>query len=126
MRYVVISIEDNNVADKFTEDILNSLQMGYPFVPRGAQIVGSFAVPTKFCDPTDGHRGKKTEAGWTRGKKYGWWVCGACKKPTEAWGTNLNSLLSSCRNLLNDGREILGAAQVHQASEGSDPSGKLD
>jgi hypothetical protein len=48
-------------------------------------IIAVFKNPMQFCDPNDGHRGKKTSAGWTRGKKYGWWVCAACGKPTERW-----------------------------------------
>jgi hypothetical protein len=112
MRYVVLAIEDNEAAQRLTEEMQTVETHGYPFVPQGASIAGMFAVPTKFCDDEPaGHRGKKTQAGWTRGKKYGWWVCGSCKKPTKAWGTNLNSLLSSCVNLLAP-NHIIGAARA--------------
>lgn len=117
MRYVVLAIEDNDIAQQLCDEVAESSSKGMPFVPQGASVIGMFAVPTKYCDPSDGHRGKKTEAGWTRGKKYGWWVCGACKKPTRAWALNLNALMSSARNLLNGDKDIMGAAmpmQVHQ------------
>lgn len=107
MRYVVLEVED----DKWAEEIVGELN------EEGQKVVGVFAVPTKFCDDEPpGHRGKKTQAGWTRGKKYGWWVCGACKKPTKAWGRNLNAVLSSARNLLSDGKDTLGAAQRSETS----------
>jgi hypothetical protein len=54
---------------------------GYP------KVVAAYKKPTKFCEPQDGHRGTKTTGGWTRGKKYGWWVCGVCGKPTKRWAT---------------------------------------
>lgn len=111
MRFILISVEDDKVSDQFIEDMKQVETHGVPFVPQGAAVIGMFQVPTKFCDPTDGHRGKKTEAGWTRGRKYGWWVCGKCKKPSAQWGWNLNGLLSSARNLLED-NGILGAARA--------------
>ena len=39
------------------------------------ELIGVFKKPTLYCNPSDGHRGKK----------YGWWVCGICGKPTERW-----------------------------------------
>lgn len=51
-----------------------------------AKVIGVFKKPTLYCNPADGHRNrKKTYQGWTRGKKYGWWVCSLCGKPTEKW-----------------------------------------
>jgi hypothetical protein len=49
------------------------------------RLRGIWKKATLFCDNSDGHRGKKTESGYTRGKKYGWWVCGTCGKPSKAW-----------------------------------------
>jgi hypothetical protein len=107
VKYVVVEVADDLDYNALVVDDeavpLNS--------PRDVKVIGVFKVPTLYCDNSDGHRGKKTEAGWTRGRKYGWWVCGACKKPTKAWAENLNALLSSARNLLNDGKDVLGAAQ---------------
>jgi hypothetical protein len=86
VKYVVLRMEDNDEPD----------------VCVNQELVGVFKAPTSYCDPSDGHRGKKTDAGWTRGKKYGWWVCAACKKPSRAWGRNLNAVLGSAKNILND------------------------
>jgi hypothetical protein len=116
MRLVVLQIDDDTVAEKFAEDITTATSGESLSVPLGSTIVGSFKQPTNFCDPSDGHRGRKTEAGWTRGKKYGWWVCGKCKKPTEAWAKNLNAVLSSSRNLLSP-NHTLGAAPLTDATE---------
>jgi hypothetical protein len=84
MKYAVLKIEDSDEVD----------------VCVNQELVGVFKAPTAYCDPSDGHRGKKTETGWTRGKKYGWWVCSKCKKPTQEWGQNLNAVLGASRNLL--------------------------
>lgn len=119
MRYVVLSIEDNDTAESFANDLLTASTRGMPFVPQEADVIGMFAVPTQYCDPTDGHRGKKTQAAWTRGKKYGWWVCGACKKPTKAWARNMNALMSSARNLLNGTDDIMGAAMPTKVTKDS-------
>lgn len=116
MQYVVLQIDSNDVSNRFVEDMLRAPEGGMPFVPQTARIVGQFQGPTNFCDPSDGHRGRKTDAGWTRGKKYGWWVCGSCKKPTRAWGKNLNAVLSSARNLLVE-NHILGAAPASTPSD---------
>jgi hypothetical protein len=117
MRLVVLEVADDKYADWFVRDIEEQVGDG---VLEGVKLVGVFQAPTKYCDPSDGHRGKKTDAGWTRGKKYGWWVCAACKKPSKAWAKNLNAVLSSARNLLNNGKDTLGAAQ--RASEATTSS----
>jgi len=90
MKYLVLKVEDQEA-----NEYLNS---------EDEPIVAVFQAPTVYCDNTDGHRGKKTEAGWTRGKKYGWWVCGKCKKPTETWSKNLNAVLGAAKNLLPTGQ----------------------
>lgn len=56
---------------------------------------GVWRKPTQFCTCNRNPR----QGGFTRGKKYGWWVCAACGKPHElssrgaewwvALGTNL-------------------------------------
>lgn len=44
-------------------------------------LVGIFKVPTLFCE--GGHTAKRV-TGFTRGKRYGWYVCAVCKKPSKA------------------------------------------
>lgn len=108
-RLVVLSFDDNEDAEDFIKDV--QFQDGTVFTyPEGSndaesystEVVGLFAKPTVFCDPGDGHKGKKTQAGWTRGKKYGWWVCGACKKPSVLWGKKFECVIGNGRNLLPD------------------------
>lgn len=46
------------------------------------KIRGVWKKPTLICDPSDGHR--RGREGWTRGRKYGWWVCAGCGKVARA------------------------------------------
>lgn len=90
--YVLLAFDKDQDAKDFVENAIN----GYvATIAQGAahddpkqhdaEVRGIWQKPTMFCDDGDGHRGKKTEAGWTRGRKYGWWVCGKCGKPSERW-----------------------------------------
>jgi hypothetical protein len=97
MYYVVLQVDSEEAARQLIEE---NKQDDTPDSEATLVSIGLFRAPTKFCDPSDGHRGKKTEAGWTRGKKYGWWVCGKCKKPTSQWASSLNAVLGAARNLL--------------------------
>jgi hypothetical protein len=83
MKYIVIEVDDDSVEGVIEYDL------------QIFNVVGIFKAPTAFCDNTDGHRGKN---GFTRGKKYGWWVCTTCKKPTKAWSENLNAVLGAAYN----------------------------
>jgi len=47
-------------------------------------VWGIFQKPTKFCTCEGG---KKTASGFTKGKKYGWWICSKCMKPTALWAS---------------------------------------
>jgi hypothetical protein len=98
VKYVVLMVVDE--IDPST--LIVDEELVDTFAPRDLEVVGVFKAPTQFCDPSDGHRGKKTQSGFTRGKKYGWWVCAKCKKPTRQWGRNLNAVLGAARNLLGD------------------------
>jgi hypothetical protein len=90
---VVVEFETDADAKAFVKDVIanrnlvslsNSYELAYYLK---AKVVAAYKKPTKFCEPQDGHRGTKTTGGWTRGKKYGWWVCGVCGKPTKRWAT---------------------------------------
>ena len=102
MKYIVLKLNEDDQSESLIEFLKNQwllTEEGIGALSK-TELTGVFKGPTTFCNNSDGHRGKKTEAGWTRGKKYGWWVCGKCKKPTERWSNNLNAVLSSARNLL--------------------------
>ena len=86
MIYVVLEIEDQDF-----EDVQERL---------GPRIKGVFRRPTQFCDPAN-HRGSnKRVTGFTKGRKFGWWVCSICRKPASAWGRSLNAVLGAANNLL--------------------------
>lgn len=84
MRYVILSFEDNADADTFIADTLTSDAIHEAGIQT--EVVGLFAVPTIFCD-SSGAGGCRPSgrrlAGFSRGMKYGWWVCAICKKPVK-------------------------------------------
>lgn len=75
-----------------------------------AKIRGAWRIPTKFCNPSDGHRRSGKIQGWSRGKKYGWWVCTDCGYPTEKWGTGGNWDYALGSNLIP--QEITGEERI--------------
>ena len=86
--YVLLSFDNDNDAKDFVKAQLKEDHTdteGSPVwaVPQldTAQVRGVYKKPTKFC-----HCATKDKArGWTRGKKYGWWVCSTCGLPSEYW-----------------------------------------
>lgn len=42
--------------------------------------------PTQFCE---GGHSKKIRPGFTKGKKFGWWVCNQCYKPKRLYWKNV-------------------------------------
>jgi hypothetical protein len=110
-RLVVLRFEDNEQAYTLLEDWLYAKERreeGHPQLLTPSQennidcdIVGVFAAPTKFCDPTDGHLGRgKIAKAFQRGTKWGWWVCKACKKPTKAWGNYIPVVIGNSIDLM--------------------------
>lgn len=103
MHLVVLQFENDQEALRLVDELLvegTQLQLPSSQEWTSTSIVGLFRAPTKFCDNSDGHRGTKTSAGWTRGRKYGWWVCGKCKRPTQSWSSNIQAVVSATHNLL--------------------------
>lgn len=72
-KYVLLAFDDDAYADAFVE-------FGVGDHDIAATVRGVWRKPTKFCECV-GVRAKS----FTRGKKYGWWVCATCMKPTVAW-----------------------------------------
>jgi hypothetical protein len=68
---VVLSFDDNEAAEHFVTD---------PFLHFGGDVEGLFAKPTQFCGSGGCSTGRVKA--FVRGKKFGWWVCSNCKKPT--------------------------------------------
>jgi hypothetical protein len=117
-RAVVLYFEDNNECDKFLEafkdgDVVND-QRQYPDDPTenfDMVIPLVVAVPTLFCSCT---RGIKNQ-GWTRGLKWGWWVCTLCHKPSghPSFMKRLRASLSQGKNLLEDGDKDVAEVTDH-------------
>lgn len=95
-KYVLLVFDDDAAADKAVQMIqgahgllwLHDQQMS-------CDVRGVYKKPTKFCRCV----GVKGRA-FTRGQKYGWWVCSKCKKPTIGWGRGDHWFLALGRNLL--------------------------
>lgn len=103
-RYVLLAFESNDEAKEAVQyavrtagqQIEEPFQATYPNV----EVVGVYAKPTQFCDVMDGGHGNRRVSGFTRGKKFGWWVCALCGKPKKNWADNIGAVLSQARNLL--------------------------
>ncbi len=98
-RAVVLTFEDNAEADFFIA-LHQRARTNPKFEGKGAEIELVVAVPTLFCKCT---RGVKNQ-GWTRGLKWGWWVCSLCHKPSGSIPRMklLRQVLGQGRNLLEE------------------------
>lgn len=74
-RYLVIEFDDEAAAQALCERIDTATAAGKPY-----RVLGLFAKPGKLCQCFIDSKDYKD---WprTRGAKYGWWVCGVCKRP---------------------------------------------
>jgi hypothetical protein len=82
-RIIILSIPDNAEAEDFARWMLDrDGREDQPVVPPGATIEAMVARPTVACRGPHRVPGKiKSQMSWTRTVKFGWWVCGVCKKP---------------------------------------------
>lgn len=90
--YVMLAFDDDNEAKEFVKVNIDPRgQIAYgedEQVVQGATVRGVWKKPTLFCDPSDGHadgHGRTQSRSFSRGKKYGWWVCVHCGKPRKQW-----------------------------------------
>jgi hypothetical protein len=102
-KYVLLQFDNDDQADKFIESVdkdevyrdtsgwLEDAERVHSFFVRGV-----YKKPTKFCECT----GNMKNRAFTRGTKYGWWVCTKCGKPTPAWARGDHWFLALGRNLL--------------------------
>jgi hypothetical protein len=107
--YITIEVEKEADAKALVQGVID---MGEVTIDRrtfpddstevfDTKVVWVARRPAKFCNPTDGHRGK---SGWTRGRGYGWWVCAVCHLPTEEWANNMQRMRHAFGvNLLPEG-----------------------
>lgn len=105
-RAIVLTFEDNAEAEDFIE-VFNRSRRQERFEGKGAQLELMVAIPTVFCE----HSGSggcrpsgKKYGGWARGKKWGWWCCAICGKPSghPSPMKRLRSCLGQARNLLEE------------------------
>jgi hypothetical protein len=80
-RYVLLEFDDHTSAEKLMGQINDATRKGRPY-----RVVGYFAKPTQFCQCgienwTTSSRKQSTTK---RGRRYGWWVCTVCKRPTAS------------------------------------------
>ncbi len=130
--HVLLSFEDDDLAKRFVEKVNGAFE----YIPerRQRQVLGFWKAPRKFCDCTDltekdernlnrKGRAKKFQRGWTRGKKYGWWVCSKCRKPSKHWEPGLARYDDTIgRNLLpgapeTDPTKLYGQVAINRMNE---------
>jgi len=82
-RILVLSIADNAEAEWFAKRLLENQELRIStLMPSSTRIEAMIARPTVACRGPHRVQGKiKSQMGWTRTVKFGWWVCGICKKP---------------------------------------------
>lgn len=54
-----------------------------------------FRLPGSFC--TELNHGK--QRGYTKGRRFGWWVCYQCRKPSRVYWENVHENSTYGRNL---------------------------
>jgi len=99
-KYVLLEFGDDEEAERFMEEmkagligVLQDMNITKAFQPLLRAV---YKKPTKFCECI----GDMKSRGFTRGRKYGWWVCTKCGRPTHAWGRGDHWFLALGRNLL--------------------------
>jgi len=101
--YLLLRIEDDNDAAALVSLLHNGGSVPIA-TPNGDTVEidiiarALYKCPTKFCDCQPG--GKKQERGFTRSKKYAWWVHADCGKPTKLWASGEHFFYSLGKNLL--------------------------
>jgi hypothetical protein len=95
--YVLIAVDDEDAAKRMARHLLDEKEISFTegefLIHTPAVLHGVWKRPTVFCEC------KNNNMGYTRGKKYAWFVCARCGKPHRlaaagggwwvALGTNL-------------------------------------
>jgi hypothetical protein len=84
---VLVVFEEDKEALDFVEWIEGDVEyaLGDSPVFNSATAPAVYKFPTMFHEPFETHGAKKTEAAFTMGQKWGWWVCAICKKPSRMY-----------------------------------------
>jgi hypothetical protein len=102
-KFLLLEFADDAEADAFTRLAKEGGNAWADYSDPGAfEIKAEFKKPTQFCQCTP-----KEKQGTTgvRGAKYGWYVCGRCKKPVEKGNQVIFNLLEGGRKTWQ--REIM-------------------
>lgn len=80
-RYLLVEFDDEAQALSLRAQIDNATRAGKRF-----RVVGLFAKPTGYCqcDPDKHTTTKVAPSTLKRGRRFGWWVCVECKRPSSA------------------------------------------
>lgn len=139
-RVVLVTFPDNRDAERFVREVthyggvytdpdsaIDENWSASPYseeqVTRKAIVEAVVAKPVKYCQCaqeaiTTGRRrrsGKSRMVGWSRGTRFGWWLCGSCRKPSKAIVTHwITSMLVGANDLLP---EILGDGKAISAMD---------
>ncbi len=107
MRTIVMSIGDNKVADAFVEGLLrlqdpNSDMSGQQHQALALWLVGMIGsaacIDAYIARPTKSCSCKPAKKGWRKAKRFGWYICPVCKKPSatvvDSWVENMTTMAS--------------------------------
>lgn len=102
---VVLVFDDDEQALTLIDDMLEAKKHGRHGILTPLQendvhpvVKGLYKHPTMFCICQSG---RKTELGFTRGKKWGWWVCAQCSMPKALYWKNIFNANGFGNNLLD-------------------------
>jgi hypothetical protein len=103
---VLVSFENEEEALSFADVLLedpsnvHDASDGAFFRLCDPVVEGIYKKPTQFCQGCS--TGKKSGLGFTKGQKFGWWVCVQCKKPSRLyWESVIDRQCSFGKNLLD-------------------------
>jgi 23S rRNA C2498 (ribose-2'-O)-methylase RlmM len=96
-KYVLIEFDNDQDADKLIGaiDIWSSRlsEMLHEELEE-PKVIAEFKKPTQFCEHTHNDRLRQRK-GMETGQRFGWLVCGICKKPTRGGGQIIFNLLEA-------------------------------
>lgn len=128
-RLVVMQFSDDDQAEAFVKNIqrfqksIEGQEERWGMPEEGGKVVGLFAMPTIFCDNSGagGCSDRRRVRGWVRGKKFGWWVCVVCHKPSNAGGLEklFRAVVSQGVNLLHPQGTLQQPASVFDEGFGA-------
>ena len=116
-KYLLLAFDEDADAEEFAKAMLAKRVM--PALPDkpGITLRGMWKKPTMFCQCT-AIKGRA----WTRGKKWGWWVCTQCGRPSVGWSRGDVWYTALGKNILpisNDAPEYRGPEhKFHPGYEG--------